>query len=117
MTTRAFSYARYGIRSGKLERIKDLVARALGREFGGHDSEYWDIYYTTSAAEEPRIEIKRNWDFSEKLPHWPQHKEFEIVISIYRANEYATTDKALTSDPRIDATLLEHENAFREKAN
>ena len=117
MTTIEFSYARYGVRSSKLERIKDLVARALGREFGGHDSEYWDIYYATKGREDPSIEIKRNWDFSEKLPHWPQHKKFDIIISVYDAEDYALIDKALTSDPRIGATLLEQENAFPEKAN
>ena len=116
MTTEEFSYARYGVRSTELKKIRDLVARAVGREFGGHDSEYFDIYYTTRTTEKPRIEIKRNWDFSEGLPHWPRHKEFDIVITVYEAVDYAAIDQALKSDPRIDATLLEQENAFPEKA-
>ena len=116
MTTREYSYALYGVRSTEIKKIRDLVARALGREFGGHDSEYFDIYYTTRATERPRIEIKRNWDFSEKAPYRPAYKEFEIMISVYRADDHAAIDKALKSDPRIDATLLEQENAFPEKA-
>ncbi len=109
-----FSYALYGVRSTKLESIRDLVARALGREFGGRESEYFDVYYATRKGVDPRIIIKRNWDHVDKRPHWPEHKGFGIVISVHDAQDYQAIDKALKSDPRIDPTLIEHDDAFPE---
>ena len=111
-----FSYALYGVRSTKLERIRDLVASALGREFAGRDSEYFDIYYATQRGVDPRIIIKRNWDHVDERPLWPEYNDFEIVISVQNAEDYESIDKALKSDLRIDPTLIEHDGAFPEKA-
>lgn len=112
-----FSYALYGVRSKRLERVKDLVARALGRDLSVRDSEYFDIYYATQKGIDPRIVIKRNWDHVDERPHWPKHKDFEIVISVLDAEDYEAIDKALKSDPRIDATLIEHSDAFPQEVS
>ena len=114
MTTKKFSFARYGVRSTNLENIKDLVARALGRDFRTRENEYYGVYYTTNKVEDPTIDIKPNWDYSEDVPRWPDHRDFEIMISVYDADDYEAINRVLKADPRIDATLLEHENAFPE---
>ena len=99
------------VKMADLEAARDRLEILLDVKMGGHDSSYWNLYYSTLGGDLPDISVYTNRRTGEKGDPLTEkdYENFPLLISIYNAPSVAALnsiiDKVL-SDPKLGAVLI-----------